>query len=95
MKKCLTSLIIKEMQNKTTMRYYLTSIKMAFIKMTKGKCCKDVEKRELFCTVGGKVNWHHHHGKYYKGSSKINKYVHTHIHTYILPYISAILLWSI
>ena len=39
MKRCSTSIAIKEMQIKTTMRYYLTPIRMLIIKKsTKNKC---------------------------------------------------------
>ena len=55
MKRCSTSLIIREMQIKTT-KYYFAPVQMAVITKSTNDGGESVEKGEHCCTVGGNVN---------------------------------------
>ena len=67
MKRCATSLIIREIQIRTIVRYHLKLVRMAIIKkyLQTIRAREEAEKRESSDTTGGNVNWYSHYGEQY------------------------------
>jgi hypothetical protein len=57
MKKCSASLVMKDMQMKTTLRFHLTPVKMVIIKgNNNNKCWRDVVKQEPLYSAAGNAS---------------------------------------
>jgi hypothetical protein len=67
LKKCSISLVIREMQIKTTLRFHLTPGRMPKIKNPDAGEYVDKEKHSS--VASGPASWHNHSGNQFGGSS--------------------------
>jgi len=71
LKKCSRSLVIKELQVKTTLRVHLIPLKRSrLLPQVITHVCEGVEKEEHSFITGGIVNWYNHLGNQFGGSLK-------------------------
>jgi hypothetical protein len=70
MKKCSTSLVVKEMQINTTLRFHFTLVGMVTIKNTTTNIGENVGRKEPTYTACGNANEYNQYGEQKKGSSR-------------------------
>lgn len=71
---CSTSLIVREIDVKTTVRSHLLPVSMAKHKTGNDRCWRRRGERGSLCTVGGNANWCSRSGEQCGGSSESQKY---------------------
>ena len=73
LKKCPTSLVIREMQIKTNLRLYLKQSEWLRSKThVTADAGEDVDKEERSSVAGGIPSWYNHSGNQFDGSSEKN-----------------------